>query len=76
LGSNARTPSATFGLLASLGVERQGAEVADAELLRPEALPAEQRQEVVLEGADVVARLPDPEGRLDDGGDAAVAMAW
>jgi hypothetical protein len=53
-----------------LGVERERAVVPDAELLRAEALPAEQRQEVVLERADVRARLAHPEGRLDDGGDA------
>ena len=46
------------------------AEVADAELAGAEALPAEQRQEVVLERADVRARLAEPERRLDDGGDA------
>src|SRR5262245_24800922 len=51
-------------------VHRERAEVADAELARAKPLPAEQRQEVVLERADVRARLTDPERRLDDRGNA------
>ena len=55
-----------------LRVQGQRAEVVHAELARPEPLPAEQPVEVVLEGADVGARLPEPEGGLDDGGDAGL----
>ena len=44
--------------------------MADAELAGAEALPADQRREVVVEGADVRARLAEPEGGLDDGDDA------
>ena len=55
-----------------LGVEPHRAQVADAELAGAETLPAEQGKEVVLEAAHVGARLADPEGGLDDAGDAGV----
>ena len=54
-------------------IQRQGGEMANAELKSPETLPAKQREKVVLEGAHVGSRLPDPEGRLDDGGDAGIS---
>src|SRR5438309_2308090 len=53
-----------------LRVQRQGAVVAHAELLGAEALPADDRVEVVDEGADRRPRLPEPEGRLEYGDDA------
>ena len=51
-------------------VERQGAEMADAELARPKRFPPEQRGEIVFERADVSTGLTDPECGLDDDGDA------
>ena len=44
-----------------LRIQRQRAEVADAELAGAKPLPAEQREEIILEGADVRARLAEPE---------------
>jgi hypothetical protein len=52
-----------------LGIQRQRAEVVDAELAGAEALPAQEPAEVVLESADVGAGLAKPERGLDDRGD-------
>jgi hypothetical protein len=53
-----------------LRVQRERADVPDAELACAEPLPADQRGEVVLEGPDVRARLAEPKRRLEDHGDA------
>ena len=53
-----------------LGVEADGAVVADAELAGAEPLEADDGGQVVDIGADIGARLAEPEGGLDDGDDA------
>src|SRR5690606_12015710 len=45
-------------------VEPHRREMTNPELARTEALPAEQREEIVLEGSDVRSRLTHPKRRL------------
>ncbi len=55
-----------FGVVRFFGIQTQCAEVLDAELRGSEALPAQQRQKVVLERTHVSAWLTQPKRRFDD----------
>jgi hypothetical protein len=59
-----------LGIVGLLGVQRERADVRDAELARAETLPADQTGEVVNEAPHAGARLPLPERRLEHDGDA------
>jgi hypothetical protein len=64
LGQHFARQALVVGLLA---VEAHGAVVRHAELRGAEALPTHEARPVVDEGAHAGARLPEPEGRFDDG---------
>src|SRR6516164_3395470 len=65
-------PRRDVGVVRLLRVERHCAEVVDPELTCSEPLPDDQREEIVLEGANVAPGLTDPEGGLDHRHDAGI----